>query len=153
VNDVAMDGTERLNWTIAGGALATSAALAPAPFTASLALGVALEAVNYRALRRSTELFFTGQLQGGRAWSAGFGLRFAFLALAMTVAIGAGAHPVGLVIGLSTIVPAVVIAAIRHEPMASVPAVPGPPPDDPSWDEWNPWTASERRPAEEDDEQ
>jgi hypothetical protein len=71
----------------------------------------------------------------------------------MTVAIGAGAHPVGLVIGLSTIVPAVVIAAIRHEPMASVPAVPGPPPDDPSWDEWNPWTASERRPAEEDDEQ
>ena len=49
-----MDGTEKLNWTIAGGALATSAALAPPPFTASLALGVALEAVNYRALRRAT---------------------------------------------------------------------------------------------------
>ncbi|HKJ25019.1 MAG TPA: hypothetical protein VKB65_09375, partial [Myxococcota bacterium] len=82
---MALDGAERLNWTIAGGALATSAALAPAPFTASLALGVALEAVNYRALRRSTELFFGGELRGGKAWSAGFGLRFAFLALAMTV--------------------------------------------------------------------
>jgi len=150
---MALDGAERLNWTIAGGALATSAALAPAPFTASLALGVALEAVNYRALRRSTELFFGGQLQGGKAWSAGFGLRFAFLAVAMTVAIGAGAHPVGLVIGLSTIVPAVVIAAIRQKPVVGVAAVPAPPPDDPSWDAWNPWTASERRPAEEDEEQ
>jgi len=147
-----LDGTERLNWTIAGGALATSAALAPAPFTASLALGVALEAANYRALRRSTELFFGGELRGGKAWSAGFGLRFAFLALAMTVAIAAGAHPVGLVIGLSTIVPAVILAALRQEPTISVPAVPGPAPDDPSWDAWNPWTASERRAGEEDEE-
>ena len=141
------------SWIIAGGALATSAALAPPPFTASLALGVALEAVNYRALRRSTELFFGGELQGGKAWSAGFGLRFAFLALAMTVAVGAGAHPVGLVIGLSTIVPAVVIAAFRQKPVAAVPATPGPPPDDPSWDAWNPWTASERVATEEDEEQ
>lgn len=147
------DRTEQLNWTIAGGALATSAVLAPPPFTASLALGVALEAVNYRALRRSTEAFFTGQIQGGRAWSAGFGLRFAFLALAMTVAIGAGVHPVGLVIGLSTIVPAVVIAALGAKPEPGVAPVPGPPPDDPSWDAWNPWTASERRPVEEDEEQ
>jgi len=146
-----LDRTEQLNWTIAGGALATSAALAPTPFTASLALGVALEAANYRALRRSTELFFSGRIEGGRAWSAGFGLRFAFLALAMTVAVGAGAHPVGLVIGLSTIVPAVVIAALRQPPVVVEPALPGPPPDDPSWDEWNPWTASERRPAEEEE--
>ena len=148
-----MDGAEKLNWTIAGGALATSAVLAPPPFTAAMALGVALEAVNYRALRRSTELFFSGQGAGGRAWSAGFGLRFAFLAVAMTVAIGAGAHPVGLVIGLSTIVPAVVIAAIRQKPPLEAAAVPGPPPDDPSWDAWNTWTASERRADEEDEEQ
>lgn len=148
---MAFDRTEQLNWTIAGGALATSAVLAPPPFTLSLALGVALEAVNYRALRRSTELFFGGRIQGGRAWSAGFGLRFAFLALAMTVAVGAGAHPVGLVIGLSTIVPAVVIAALRSRPLGSRPALPGPPPDDASWDEWNPWTASERRPDFEDE--
>lgn len=150
---MALDRTERMNWTIAGSALATAAAVAPPAFTASMALGVALEAVNYRALRRSTELVFSGQLEGARGWSAGFGLRFAFLALAMTVAIGAGAHPVGLVIGLSTIVPAVVIAAMRTPPVVSQAAVPGPPPDDPSWDAWNPWTASERRPAEEDEEQ
>jgi hypothetical protein len=150
---MALDQTEQLNWTIAGGALAASAALAPTPFTASLALGIALEAVNYRALRRSTELFFGGQLQGGKAWSAGFGLRFAFLAIAMTVAIGGGVHPVGLVLGLSTIVPAVVIAAIRQKPTPTVAAIPGPPPDDPSWDEWNAWTASERRRDDEEDEQ
>jgi hypothetical protein len=150
---VSADRTEKINWTIAGGALATSAVLAPPPFTAAMALGVALEAVNYRALRRSTELFFGGQLEGARAWSAGFGLRFAFLALAMTVAVAAGAHPVGLVLGLSTIVPAVVIAAFRQPPVPNVAAVPGPPPDDPSWDAWNAWTASERRVDEEDEEQ
>ena len=148
-----LDRTEQLNWTIAGGALATSAALAPAPFTLSMALGVALEAVNYRALRRSTELVFGGQLTGGRAWSAGFGLRIAFLALAMTVAIGSGAHPVGLVIGLSTIVPAVIVAALRQPIVAPADAIAAPPPDDPSWDEWNAWTASERHHDAEDDEQ
>lgn len=149
---MSLDRAEQLNWTIAGGALATSAAFAPAPFTASLALGVALEAANYRALRRSTEAFFGGRIQGGRAWSAGFGLRFAFLALAMTVAIGAGAHPVGLVIGLSTIVPAVVIAAFQKKPSGIAPALPAPPPDDPTWDEWNAWTASERLPDAEEEE-
>jgi hypothetical protein len=149
---VALDRTEQLNWTIAGGALATSAALATPAFTASLALGVALEAVNYRALRRATDLYFSGRLEGARAWSAGFGLRFAFLALAMTVAIGAGVHPVGLVIGLSTIVPAVVIAALGQKPVPGVAALPAPPPDDPSWDEWNAWTAHERvRDAEDED--
>jgi len=151
-SNVAWDRTEQLNWTIAGGGLAASAAFAPVPFTASFALGVALEAVNYRALRRSTELMFGGQIPGGRAWSAGFGLRFAFLAVAMTVAIGSGAHPVGLVLGLSTIVPAVVIAALQTPAAAAEPALPGPSPDDPSWDEWNAWTASERRRNEEDDE-
>lgn len=150
---MALDRTEQLNWTIAGGALATSAALATPGFTASLALGVALEAVNYRALRRATEFFLSGQLAGGRAWTAGFGLRFAFLALAMTVAVGAGVHPVGLVIGLSTIVPAVVIAAFRQQPVPGAPALPAPPPDDPSWDEWNAWTASERARDPEDETQ
>lgn len=149
---LALDRTEQLNWTIAGGALATSAAFAPAPFTASLALGVALEAVNYRALRRSTEVFFGKHGEAGRAWGAGFGLRFVFLAVAMTVAVGAGAHPVGLLIGLSTILPAAVVAALRQKPVTSGPALAGPPPDDPSWDAWNPWTASERRRDEEDDE-
>ena len=49
----------------------------------------------------------------------------------------AGAHPVGLVIGLSLIVPSVVIAAWMARPRAG-PCRPRRPPDDPSWDEWNP---------------
>lgn len=150
---VSLDRAEQINWTIAGGALVTSAVLASPPFTVSLAMGVALEAVNYRALRRSVQLFFAGELQGARAWSAGFGLRFALLALAMTVAIGAGAHPVGLVIGLSTMVPALLVAAARQRSDTSIAPVPGLPPDDPSWEDWNPWTARERRGSDEDEEQ
>ena len=146
------DTTERLNLTIAGGAIAAAAAFASPLFAVSLALGAVLEVANFRALRRSTEAIFSGQLGGARGWSAGFGLRFAFLAVAMTVAIGAGAHPVGLVIGLSTIVPAVVIAAFREEIPVATSSLPVPPPDDPSWDEWNPWTASPRRREEEDEE-
>ena len=79
-----------------------------------------------------------------RAQPGMLGLRFAFLALAMTVAVVAGVHPVGLVIGLSTIVPAVVIAAFGQKPVPGVAALPAPPPDDPSWDDWNAWTARER---------
>jgi hypothetical protein len=150
---VSFDRAEQINWTIAGGVLATSAVLASAPFTASLAVGVALEAVNYRALRRSAQLFFAGELQGGRAWGAAFGLRFALLAVAMTVAIGAGAHPVGLAIGLSTMVPALLIAAARQRPDASIAPAPGLAPDDPGWEDWNAWTASERRRSDEDEEQ
>jgi hypothetical protein len=150
---MALDQTERLNLAIAGGAIATSAALAPPLFTGSVALGAVLEVVNYRALRRSTEAFFTGQLQGAGPWTAGFGMRFGLLALAMTVAVASGAHPVGLVLGLSTIVPAVIIAAFRWQP-PPVPAdaVPAPPPDDPSWDDWNPWTARPRLRDDDDEE-
>lgn len=148
---MAFDKTERLNLAIAGGAIATSAAFAPPLFTASLTLGAVVEAANYRALSRHAELFITGQIANARGWSAGFGLRFVMLTTAMAVALWAGAHPVGLVIGLSTIVPAVVIVAFRNPPPPAVRAGDVPPPDDPSWDEWNPWMARERNPNEEDE--
>jgi hypothetical protein len=77
-----------------------------------------------------------------------FGLRFALLAAAVGLALYLGAHPVGLLIGLSLIVPSVVIAAWMARPEPA-PATPAPSPDDPSWDEWNPWLARERE-AEED---
>ncbi len=148
---MAFDTTERLNLAIAGGAIATSAAFAPPLFTASLTLGAVVEAVNYRALSRHAGLFFGGQIANARGWTAGFGLRFLMLATAMAVSLKAGAHPVGLVIGLSTIVPAVVIVAFRNPPSPPVSAGDVPPPDDPSWDEWNPWMARERDPDEEDE--
>lgn len=149
-----IDSTERLNLAIAGGAIATSAALAPPLFTGSVALGAALEVANYRALRRSTEAMFSGQLQGGAVATAGFGMRFGFLAIAMTVALAAGSHPVGLLLGLSTIVPAVIIAALRWEPPSPpADAVPVPPPDDPSWDDWNVWIAGPRERHDEETEE
>jgi hypothetical protein len=69
------------------------------------------------------------------------------LAAAIALALRAGAHPVGLVLGLSTMVPAVIGGAWRTRPPIGNPE-PGPAPDDPSWDAWNPWLARERDPAE-----
>jgi ATP synthase I chain len=146
---VDIDPIERWNLGISAGAIAASLALAPATFTAGLAVGAALEAANFRVLRRATQRMFGGELRGGRAWTGGFALRFVLLGAALYAAVHAGAHPVGLALGLSTIVPAVVLYAWRNRP-ASDPAAAQTvaPPDDPSWDDWNPWLARERRPVE-----
>ena len=136
-----IDPTERLNLTMCAGALAASWVWASPSFAWSLAVGAVLETVNFRGLRRSSEAFFAGTLPGG--WSAGFAVRFMALTVGIGVAVWAGAHPVGLLLGLSMIVPASIIAAWRHRPpvLADLPAVP---PEDPSWDRWNPWLARER---------
>ncbi len=146
-----LDATEQLNLTLSASAVAASWLLASPAFAGALALGAAIEAVNYRVLRRTAERFLGGRLGGGAAWTAGYGLRFVFVGAAMVVALVAGAHPVGLVLGLSMIVPAVVVAAWRTLP-PPLPAEPIPPPDDPSWDRWNPWLAREQEPSEEDTE-
>jgi hypothetical protein len=145
-----LDSIERLNLTFSGGLIAASLAATSLVFTLSIALGAVIEAVNYRMLRRSTDALFSGHIGGGRAWTGGFALRFVGVGAALAVAIFAGAHPVGLVLGVSIIVPAAVVAAWRTPP----PVVEGPPaapPDDPSWDDWNPWLARERD-AREDEE-
>jgi hypothetical protein len=141
-----------LRWNLAFSAGATAAgfALVSPRFAASLALGALLETVNFRALWRASERILLGGGPGGGAAVGAFGVRFVLLALVLWVALGAGAHPVGLVVGLSLVVPAVVLAAWRARPLPG-PAAAAPPPDDPSWDEWNPWLARERAPAEEDD--
>lgn len=146
-----LDRIERTNLAISAGAIATSAALAPSRFAVSVALGTAMQLANYRALRRSTEALFQGILTGAGPWTAGFGLRFGFLMIAITVALWAGAHPVGLVIGLSALVPAAVIGAWLTPPPPVDPTTLVPP-DDQSWDDWNPWLAREREPADEEDE-
>jgi hypothetical protein len=138
-----------LNLGLSAGAVAISwVALSPL-FAASLAAGAALEAANFRSLRRSCQVIFqSGVSGGGGAAVSAFGLRFVLLAVAVGLALHLGAHPVGLLIGLSLIVPSVVIAAWMARPEPA-PATPAPSPDDPSWDEWNPWLARERE-AEED---
>lgn len=140
-----------LRWNLAfsaGAAAAGWAAVSPR-FGASLALGALLEAVNFRSLFRASEQALLSRAPAGAAVGA-FGLRFVLLGAALWVALGAGAHPVGLVVGLSLIVPAVLFAAWRARP-APGPVLPVPPPDDPSWDDWNPWLARERTPSEEDE--
>jgi hypothetical protein len=139
-----------LNLGLSAGAVAVSWILLSPLFAASLAAGAALEAANFRALRRSCQAIFQSGVSGGGAAASSFGLRFVFLATAVGLALYLGAHPVGLVIGLSLIVPSAIIAAWMARPEPA-PATAAPPPDDPSWDEWNPWLAREReRDVEED---
>jgi hypothetical protein len=139
-----------LNLGLSAGAVAVSWMLLSPLFAASLAAGAALEAANFRSLRRSCQVIFQSGVSGSGAAATSFGLRFVLLALAVGLALYLGAHPVGLVIGLSLIVPSAVIAAWMARPELA-PTTPAPPPDDPSWDEWNPWLAREReRDAEED---
>jgi hypothetical protein len=142
---------ERVNLGLSAGAVAASLALASPPFAASLALGAALEAANFRALRAgAARLLLSGDLAIGKAWLAGFGVRFALLSVAIGYALDQGAHPVGLTIGLSTILPAVVVGAWLQRPPIGSPE-PGPPPDDPSWERWNPWLARESELREDED--
>jgi hypothetical protein len=65
-----IDPVERWNLAISAGAVATSLAVAPPVFTTSLAVGAALEAANFRALRRSAQFLFWGVMPGQRAWAA-----------------------------------------------------------------------------------
>jgi len=140
---VRLDPIERLNFGISAGAVAAGFALASPAFATSLALGAAIEALNFRALRAGATRLFAGDLAVGKLWAMGFGVRFAFLAVAISLALGAGAHPVALVIGLSTTIPAVVIGAWMQRPPID-PDAPALAADDPSWDVWNPWLARER---------
>jgi hypothetical protein len=107
-----------------------------------MAVGSALEAFNFHGLRRSAQFLFWGEIQGSRAWSGVFAMRFGLLALGIVSAIYFGADPVGLTIGLSLIMPAVVIEAWRARPSIdeSAPRLPA---DDPTWDRWNAWLARE----------
>jgi hypothetical protein len=139
----------RWNLAFCAGTLAASWAFVSPRFAGSVALGALLETVNFRALwSHSAAVLGTGR--PGALAVAGFGLRFVLLAGVLFVALRAGAHPVGLVLGLSIIVPSVLVAGWQARPQPG-PPTPVPPPDDPSWDEWNPWLAREREAEEEED--
>jgi hypothetical protein len=141
---------EKLNLTLSAGTMAASLLFGSVVFTLSVAVGTAIESLNYRVLRRATDRLFAGELQGSGAWSAVFALRFFFLGAAMYVAISAGAHPVGLVIGLSMMVPASVIVAWYQRPATLPETATCLEAEDPAWESWNPWLAQEQD-ADEDD--
>jgi hypothetical protein len=132
------------------GAAAASWALVSPRFAGSLALGAALEAMNFRALFRYWRVALLGRGRAGLFAIGSFGLRFLLLGGALWAALAYGAHPVGLLIGLSLVLPAVVIAAWRARPLPD-PSAPALAADDPSWEVWNPWLARERDPEEEED--
>jgi hypothetical protein len=149
---MSIDPIERWNIAISASAVATSLAVATPVFATSLAVGAALEAANFRAMRRSAQFLFWGVMPGQRAWAAVFGLRFILLATGICAALYFGADAAGLLIGLSLIMPATVIEAWRSRPRVDAGA-PRLDDDDPSWDRWNPWLARESKVRDEPDEE
>lgn len=143
-----IDPIERTNLTLSAGAVALSLVFASPVFALSLAIGAALEAFNFRGLRRSAQFLFWGQIRGGGGWLGVYSLRMSLLVIGMGTALYFGAHPLGLVIGLSLIMPAVVIEAWRSRPQVD-PQAPVLAEDDPAWDRWNAWLARENDPDEE----
>ena len=144
-----IDPIERTNLTLSAAAAAVSVAFATPVFAASLTYGAALEAANLHGLRRQARLFFQGP-KPASSWAGLYGLRFAFLVVGIGGAFALGADPVGLLVGLSLVVPAVLIEAWRSRPDVD-PSAPSLPDDDPAWDQWDPWLARERSDLEADD--
>ena len=135
-----MERVERLNLAVSASAAAAGYALVSPAFAAGLAAGAAIEALSFRHMLRSGRKLFAGH---AAAWGAGYALRLGFLGIALGVALWLGAHPIGLVVGLSLILPLVVFEAWRSRPPI-LPDAPALAADDPAWDRWNPWLARER---------
>jgi hypothetical protein len=144
---MSIDPIERTNLTLSAGAVAASFAFGSTAFALSLALGAALEAFNFRGLRRSAQFLFWGQIAGSRGWLGVYSLRMSLLVIGIGAALYFGAHPVGLLIGLSLIMPAAVIEAWRARPPVD-PSAPALAEDDPSWERWNAWFARENEERE-----
>ena len=132
------------------GAAAASWALVSPQFAGSLVLGAALEALNFHALFGHWRSALLGSERTSLAAFGSGAVRLLLLAGAIWGALAWGAHPIGLSVGLSLIMPAVVLAAWRVRPLPSADA-PALEPDDPSWEAWNPWLARERDPEADED--
>lgn len=129
---------QRLNLGFSAGGVAVSLLAAPPAFALSYALGAALEAVNFRALCACARRLLSGELGGAQLWTALLGMRLLMLLASMGVALAAGAHPLGLLLGVTTVVPAVLVGAWRLAPPAD-PDAPRLPDDDPAWEHWSVW--------------
>ena len=131
---------EKFNIGMSAGAVATSFAIASPLFAGSLAFGAALETMNFRFMHRTADAVFGGELPSGGGWIAVLVLRLGLMFAGIVAAMMTGADPVGLVIGLSLVMPATVAAAMWHRP----PVLPTSPddavdPDDPIWDDFSVW--------------
>jgi hypothetical protein len=147
---VTIEPIERTNLTLSAGAIAVSAAVATPAFAWSVAAGALLEALNLRGLVRTARTFFSGSGFGSGTWVLLYALRFGWLAIGIGAAFYFGAEPLGLLLGLSIIVPAATLEGWRRRGPADPSAV-ALEPDDPEWERWNPWLARERAEEEEED--
>ena len=95
-----LDPMEKLNLTLSAGAVAASYVLATPHFAMSLALGAALEAMNFSVLYRAAKAFFAGELSGSGPWVAVLSVRIIALGVGIFLILGAGANPVAVAIGL-----------------------------------------------------
>jgi hypothetical protein len=141
-----------MSWNLAfsAGASALGFALVSPRFAFGLAVGALLEIANFRSLWRSCErIFFSGGPGAGPA-VATFGLRFILLGGVIFLVLRGGIDAAGLLVGLSLVVPASILAAWRARPpiVADAPALA---PDHEEWDRWNPWLARESAETEEDE--
>lgn len=141
---------ERLSLTLSASAVAACWWLVSPVFALSLGFGALLEAVNFRGLYRQAQLLFGGEIRSGGSWTGLYGLRFALLVIGIGGALALGADPLGLVVGLSLVMPVSVWVAWRQRPPID-PNAPALAPEDPAWELWNPWLATERDPVDEDD--
>lgn len=126
---------------IAAAALAAFAFATP-KFALSLLLGAALQSLNFRGLFGLAQAAFTQQARA----ASGFALRLPIFGVLVFVAIRAGVDAAGLLVGITTLVPAVVAAAWQARPrdVADPASLPALAPDDAAWDEYSPWLARER---------
>jgi hypothetical protein len=141
---------ERLNLALGAGATAATWWLVSPGFALSLGFGALLEAVNFRGLHQQAQLLFWGEIKSGSSWTGLYALRFGLLVIGIGGGLALGAHPVGLLLGLSLIMPTAVYWAWRNRP-ALDPNAPALADDDPAWEQWNPWFAREDEVRAEDD--
>lgn len=141
-----------LVWNLGLAAAAAALTLASPRFVLALGVGAVIQLTNFRALWRSCEHILLVGGPGAGLAVATFAVRFGLVGVAVGVALWAGVDAGGLLVGLSLIIPAAVVAAWQARPpvLSNVPALPE---DDPGWDLWNPWLARERDAGDEEEEE
>jgi hypothetical protein len=143
VND-AIQETRVLAWhaAISAAAALGAFALATPKVALSVLLGAALQTLNFRGLFGLARNAFAREARA----ASGFALRLPLFGALVFVAIRAGVDAAGLLVGVTALVPAVVIAAwlARPRDVADLSALPALAPEDPSWDRYSPWLARER---------
>ncbi len=116
---------EQLNVALSAGAVAGAAVLVTPHFAMSVAVGALLEVLNFRGLAIASGALFRGALQGSAAWLLLLALRLGLVGAALYGAIRfGGVDPVGVLIGLSVVLPASLIGAWRLRPPVDLNAQP-----------------------------